>query len=116
MKTDDFHITLHDLKAAAKKFSDDRRWHRYHTIKELATYACVESGELAELFLFKDDQTIIDMLKNDAAFKERVLEEYADILHILMVMTQYIPECDVAQAFFSKLEKTAKKYPVTDWQ
>lgn len=116
MKSNDSLVTLQRLKDAAREFSDDRRWWRYHNIKELATYACVEAGELAELFLFKSVDEINQKLKDDPAFKERILEEYADILHILMVMSHYIPECNISAAFFAKLEKTAKKYPVTDWQ
>ena len=46
----DASTTVGDLKALVREFVAERRWEKYHTVKNLAASVAVEAGELLELF------------------------------------------------------------------
>jgi NTP pyrophosphatase (non-canonical NTP hydrolase) len=111
MKKHDKDTTIQVLKDAARKFRDDRDWGQFHTPKELAIDASVEASELLELFLWKKDKEIAQLLKKDLKFRENVTDELADTLHACLAFAT-VADIDVASAVIEKIEKTAKKYPV----
>ncbi len=102
--------TIDALKKEVIDFRDLRNWRQFHDIKNLATGLSVESAELLELFLWKN-QDEAEALLADNAFRERLGEELADVLVYLL----YISEAsgiDLSVALRDKLQKNAVKYPV----
>ncbi len=76
--------TLASLKRRVLDFRDERAWKVFHTPKNLAMALAIEAGELQELFLWKEDPEILDLLTADS-FGSRVQEELADILDLFIV-------------------------------
>ena len=70
---------LADLVAAVCRFRDARDWAQFHTPKNLAMAIGVESAELSELFLWKDDAEVAEALARPD-FREKVSHEMADVL------------------------------------
>lgn len=68
-------------------FRDAREWARFHTPKNLAMGLGIEAGELAELFLWKDDQEIAESLA-DPAYREKVAHELADVQVYLLYLSE----------------------------
>ena len=111
MKQTDNNVTIQDLKKIAKKFRDERDWKKFHTPKELAIDISVEANELLELFLWKNNEEILEKLSTDKKYKENILDELADVIHACLGFANSA-KIDLASAVIKKIEKTAKKYPV----
>jgi NTP pyrophosphatase (non-canonical NTP hydrolase) len=102
--------TLASLKRLVLEFREERAWAPFHTPKNLAMALAIEAGELQELFLWKEDPEIFDLLDNDA-FGNRVQEEMADILIFLFYLAE-AAGVDLSEAVKAKLLKNQAKYPV----
>lgn len=102
--------TLDELTREVLRFRDEREWARFHTPKNLSMGLGIEAGELAELFLWKDDAEIASALA-DPAYRERVAHELADVQVYLLLLAQAagIPLDDAVRR---KLALNAQKYPV----
>ena len=102
--------TLEELQAEVVRFRDAREWARFHTPKNLAMGLGIEAGELAELFLWKDDTEIATAL-GDPGYRARVAEELADVQVFLLFLSEAtgIP---LADAVRTKMQRNAEKYPV----
>ncbi len=109
MKNDN-DATIRELKQILMKFRDERGWEKFHTPKNLAQALSVESSELMELFLWKNDAQIAAGLKKDE-FREKVEDEIADIICYCLNFANSA-DIDVASAVVRKIGKNAKKYPV----
>jgi NTP pyrophosphatase (non-canonical NTP hydrolase) len=109
--TDDTNTNIQVLKDLLKDFRDRRDWAQFHDPKNLAEAISIEAGELQELFLWKDKGTIIEKIKNDPQFKERVEEELADVINYCLNFAN-TTELDVATIVKDKIKKADKKYPV----
>ncbi len=92
------------------RFRDERDWKPYHHPKDLAISVCLEAAELLEHFQWKDPGEVRALLADPAA-REAVGEEMADILILLLSMTDAVG-IDLYDAVLRKLEKNARKYPV----
>ena len=103
--------TLASLQRRVIKFRDERAWEPFHTPKNLAAALAIEAGELQELFLWKDDPEILDLLTTQA-FASRVQDELADILIFLLYLAE-ATGCDLSEALKAKLIKNQAKYPVS---
>jgi dCTP diphosphatase len=103
--------TLATLKHLAIAFRDERAWKVFHTPKNLAMGLAIEAGELQELFLWKDDREINDLLA-DSSYGNRLQEELADILIFLLYMAE-ATGIDLSEAVKAKLAKNQTKYPVS---
>ena len=99
------------LKDMLKEFRDERDWNQFHDPKNLAEAISIETGELQELFLWKDKESIAEQLNNDPKFKERVGEELADVL-IFCINFAIATNLDITSIIKDKIEKADKKYPV----
>jgi NTP pyrophosphatase (non-canonical NTP hydrolase) len=106
-------IAFMDLKELQKKaiqFRDDRDWKRFHNPKDLALSINIEAGELAELFQWKTNEEIKEMLKDPKKF-ESLKHELADIILYCLDMAEET-NIDLEKAILEKLEHNAKKYPI----
>jgi NTP pyrophosphatase (non-canonical NTP hydrolase) len=93
------------MKELIKKlvvFRDERDWEQFHNPKDLSIALNIESSELLELFLWKDDSE---------ANEDKVREELADVFaYALLIAEKY--KFDVEEIILEKIQKNAIKYPV----
>lgn len=84
------------------KFRDARDWAQFHNPKDLALAISVEAGELLELFLWKDAESVK---------KEKVKEELADVLSFAFLMAEKYG-LDIKEIMLEKIKINGEKYPV----
>jgi len=84
------------------EFRDERDWEQFHNSKDLALAISIESAELLELFLWKE---------NEEFDKENLKEELADILAYALLLAEK-HDIDIYEILNAKVSKNAKKYPV----
>ncbi len=103
--------TISSLKEAVAKFRDERDWLKFHNPKDLSIALSIESSELEELFLWKEDISASRTKKDRRQFR-RVKEEIADIFIYLLSLSNVLG-LDMSEAVAEKLEQDARKYPVS---
>lgn len=101
-----------DLKKSVSEFVNERDWEKFHNPKDLAISLSIESGELLELFQWKN-QDDIDIRKEDVA--DRVREELADVV-IYALSLANATNIDISEAVLGKIKKNEDKYPVNEWK
>ena len=82
---------LDALQALLEDFYRERDWRRFQTLKDLAASTAVEAAELQQLFLWRDEESVLE---------ERLPEvagELADILINLMNFA-HLARVDLAEA------------------
>jgi len=99
------------LKEKVARFRDERDWLKFHNPKDLSIALSIESAELEELFLWKDNMSA-NRIKRDQKQLQRVKEEIADVFIYLLSLSNVLG-LDVSEAVDEKLEHNAKKYPVS---
>ena len=105
----DKETTVEELKRMTKKFMDDRDWRKFHNPKDLAITIATESAELLEIFRFKNEEEINELLNTDK--RVEIEDELADVLlNIFRFSDLY--NVDLSSALKTKIEKSEKKYPV----
>jgi NTP pyrophosphatase (non-canonical NTP hydrolase) len=107
---DDKQVFISLLKRMVKDFVEERNWGKYHNSKDIAISIALEAAELMELFQWKGQQEVLDMLKNQEKLV-RVKEELADIMILCLNMANVL-DVDVSQAIAEKIDKNKAKYPV----
>jgi NTP pyrophosphatase (non-canonical NTP hydrolase) len=100
---------LDSLTRQLRQFAEQRDWEQFHSPKNLASALSVEAAELLEHFQWlTEDQS----RKLDAATKEAVGQEIADVLLYLLQLADKLG-LDVADEARKKLVLNAVKYPVS---
>lgn len=102
-------MMLDDLINKVKSFCEERDWDQYHNPKDLAIGLSTESNELLDIFRFKSEEQMKEMLK-DTKYREHISEELADVFFFVLRFAQ-MNEIDLEKALMDKLEKNGKKYP-----
>jgi NTP pyrophosphatase (non-canonical NTP hydrolase) len=97
-----------ELKKKLLEFREKRDWKKYHKPKDLALSVVLEAAELLELFQWKSDGEVADMLEGDV--KASLSEEIADIAIYLTYLCHDLG-IDVEKAVSEKLDLNNKKYP-----
>ena len=103
--------SISSLKEAVAKFRDERDWLKFHNPKDLSIALSIETSELEELFLWKENVSA-SRIKKDRRQFSRVKEEIADIFIYLLSLSNVLG-LDVSTAVTEKLEQNARKYPVS---
>ncbi len=101
---------INELKNVVKKFCDDRNWDQFHNPKDVAIGISSESAELLDLFRFKSEAEINEMM-SDIKKREMIGEELADIIFMSLRFAQKF-NFDISDELQSKINKNAKKYPI----
>lgn len=102
-------MNLGELQAELRHFAAERDWQPFHTPKNLTTALMVEAAELAEIFQWHTPEES-RLAHEDAAAKQRIGEEVADVLLYLLQVADHC-HIDVSQAVRDKLARNAIKYP-----
>jgi NTP pyrophosphatase (non-canonical NTP hydrolase) len=102
--------TVATLKQRAIDFRDRRNWAQFHSPKELTIGLSIECAELQELFLWKSEEEVREVLRDEQG-RRRVKEELADVFVFLLYLSQGCG-IDLSDALTEKLAINEQKYPV----
>lgn len=98
-----------EIKELLKKiieFREQRNWEQFHKIKDLLLGLDIEVSELMELFLWKSEDEISEIPK------EQIKHELADIFIYLTYISEKF-DVDLEQAVLEKIVLNGQKYPVS---
>jgi len=102
-------VSVEALRARLRSFNAERDWEQYHSPRNLAMALTVEAGELLELFLWSADEGPQPPV---AARIPKVADEAADVFICLLNFCE-AAGVDLMAATDAKLERNARKYPVS---
>ena len=102
-------MSLDQILADIVAFRDARDWAQFHSVRNLVAAINVESGELQEAILWKNDTEIEEQLDSDA--REQITDEVADVLIYALLLSLDLGE-DPLNLISLKLNKNEHKYPV----
>jgi NTP pyrophosphatase (non-canonical NTP hydrolase) len=101
--------TLAELKDLMQRFVDARDWHTFHAPKNLAMSLAIEAAELMEHFQWMSVEAS-RTAANDAAAREAIGDELADVLCYALAMANVL-DIDLSAAVRQKMRKNEIKYP-----
>lgn len=101
---------ISNLKDICHNFCVQRDWEKFHIPKDLSIGISTEAAELLDLFRFKSDIDISNML-NDLDKKEKISEELSDILFFVLRFSK-VCDIDLSSNLLKKIKKNEEKYPV----
>lgn len=107
---DDENANLNELKALVEEFCEARAWDEFHCPKNLSAGLVTEASELLEIFRFKSDEEVIEMMK-DERYLAMVRDELADVFYFVLRFAQR-NDIDLATSLREKLKKNEERYPV----
>ena len=92
---------MEELMKEIIKFQTERDWKQFHTPENLAKSISIEAAELLEHFQWNKEYD-----------KDEVVDELADVINYCFLMADAL-DVDVKEIVLNKMEKTAKKYPIS---
>ncbi len=102
---------MSDLENLTKKiwqFIEERDWQKWQKPKDLAIALSLETGEVLEHFLWKNEDEAQEYVINN---KEKIADELADVLIYLLELSRST-DVDLLDAAEKKIVKNAIKYPI----
>ena len=106
---DDSTVTVSMLKDLVRGFCEERDWDQYHNPKDLAIGMVTESSELLDIFRFKSDGDVRDIM-SDPVRSAHVKEELSDVIYFALRFAQ-TNGIDVSTELARKIGIDAEKYP-----
>lgn len=103
-------VTIEELMKKVKDFCVERDWDQFHNPKDLAIGISTEANELLDIFRFKSDSEMKQIIA-DPRKKEHVEEELSDTLFFILRFAQ-MNEIDLGECLDKKIKKNNQKYPV----
>ncbi|MBQ1009877.1 nucleotide pyrophosphohydrolase [Micromonospora sp. M51] len=101
---------MDDLTSRVRQFAEERDWQQFHTPKNLAMALAGEVGELiAEFQWLTPEQSAAVMSDPDAG--KRVRAEIGDVMIYLTRLADVL-DVDLVEAALTKLQDSARRYPV----
>jgi NTP pyrophosphatase (non-canonical NTP hydrolase) len=97
------------VMSALLEFRRKRNWEQFHKPKELAAAISIEANELQEVFQWKTDEEVDQLLSSPS--REKVLDEIADVAIVLSYLCHDLG-IDLNAAVLTKLNKNETKYPI----
>jgi NTP pyrophosphatase (non-canonical NTP hydrolase) len=107
---EDDNATISGLKNEVKRFCEERDWDQFHNPKDLAIGISTEANELLDIFRFKGEEDIKEIMSNPNK-RQKIGEELADVLYFLLRFAQ-MNDFDLSDELDKKLKKNNMKYPV----
>jgi NTP pyrophosphatase (non-canonical NTP hydrolase) len=101
--------TLYELKNEVKEFCENRDWNQFHNPKELAIGISTEANELLQIFRFKSEEDIKNLMNSEKRIE--VEEELADVFYFVLRFAQ-MNNIDLTTSLENKIAKNNKKYPI----
>ena len=106
----DVETTLQAVKDVIRRFTDERQWQQFHSLKNLSMAIASEAGELMAHFRWAADATVAEVMQ-DATSAQEVRHEVADVL-LLLAEFANVAGIDLAEAVEDKMRLNARRYPV----
>lgn len=103
-------LNIEKISNELTKFTVDREWDQFHSVKNLSMALNVEASELLEVSQWLTEEQS-NQIKNDPKLKAKMEDEVADIFVYLLRIVNKIG-IDLESAVLNKLKKNAEKYPV----
>lgn len=103
-------LNLEKLHGRIQKFSKDRNWDQFHSMKNLSMALNVEASELSEIFQWMSEEDSNQIMQNPEKF-QAFKEEVADVL-IYLLRLSYKTNLNLEEVVMMKMDKNEKKYPV----
>jgi len=110
----DADTTVSELRRLIAEFVAARNWEQFHTPKNLAMSAAIESAELMEHFQWLTPEESRELAGKPEALAE-IGEELADVCCYLLALANALG-IDVAGAVEDKMRKNQRKYPVDEFR
>ena len=97
-----------------REFVRERDWEQYQRPSALALSTAIEVGELLELFQWRNDNEIEQLLGTDE-YREALSDEIADVIVYILRLAD-VTGIDPAEAVLAKMKRNASRYPVDEWR
>lgn len=101
---------IEELQKMVKEFCVTRDWDQFHNPKDLAIGISTEANELLDLFRFKTDEQMNEMM-NNLEKREAISEELSDVFYFLLRFSQ-LYGFDMKKGLEKKMKKNNERYPV----
>jgi NTP pyrophosphatase (non-canonical NTP hydrolase) len=109
--SNDREVTLDLLKNVVSRFVQERRWQKFHDLKNLAESICIEASDLLEIFQWCTTKES-KILTKDSENIRCLSNELADVMIYCLAFADAL-QIDVAGSVLSKLKKDERRYPVS---
>lgn len=107
---DDENTNINELKAIVREFCEAREWDEFHCPKNLSAGLVTEASELLEIFRFKNDEEVTEMMK-DERYLVMIRDELSDVFYFVLRFAQR-NNIDLSSSLKEKLRKNNERYPV----
>ena len=98
------------LQKRVREFIQERDWLKFHSPKNISMSIAIEAAELMEHFQWLGADESKELLR-DKTKRGEIEDELADIAIYILDFCEHFG-VDLEKSILSKLDKTAKKYPV----
>lgn len=105
----DDQTTLQEIKDVVTTFRKDRGW-LDTDLKDVALSIVLEATEILEQFQWVESHEV----ENKPKWRKVVGDEIADVMFLMSELASRL-EIDMAEAFENKIERQAKKYPLSEF-
>jgi len=103
-------LDLEEVAAFLRDFAAERDWEQFHTPKNLSMALAGEAGELIEIFQWLTPEQSSDL---DGKTRQHAGEELVDILQYVVRIADIL-EIDLSEAFWTKFQQNAERYPADE--
>ncbi len=107
---DDANTDVNRLKTMVREFCEAREWDEFHCPKNLAAGLVTEASELLQIFRFKNDEEVVEMMK-DERYLTMIRDELSDVFYFVLRFAQK-NNIDLSSSLKEKLRKNDIRYPV----
>ena len=101
---------LQEMQQIIRQFCEERDWNQFHSPKDLAIGISTEAAELLDIFRFKSDGQIQQLLAQ-AESRKKIEHELADVFFFVLRFAER-NGVDLRHALQTKMQLNAEKYPV----
>ena len=101
--------SLFNTLEAINKFTSERNWGQFHTVKNLVASISIEAAELSETVQWTNP-TDTEVLENQTLVQS-ISHELADVMVYCLNLCSKL-ELDPINIIHEKMEHNAKKYPI----
>jgi NTP pyrophosphatase (non-canonical NTP hydrolase) len=99
-----------ELQRIAREFIDKRDWRQFHTLKDLAMNCSVESNELMEILLWRDQNFEKAILNgNDKKSLTMIQNEVSDIFFSCLAIADHL-NFNLEDAYREKMKELDSRY------
>tara|TARA_B100001113_G_C21062443_1_gene601814 strand:- start:673 stop:1032 length:360 start_codon:yes stop_codon:yes gene_type:complete len=101
--------SLQDTMAVIDKFTSERDWEQFHTVKNLVASISIEAAELSETIQWVNP-TEVEVLQ-DRKLVQSISHELADVMVYCLNLCSKL-ELDPIKIIHEKMKHNTEKYPV----